>query len=129
MGTKTIGIVAINETEFLSDELKALVGGEYYTIYAYDPAEATHLCEITPSYYLEPFDYVSKRRLTDEEDSEYRTDLMGDEIYMNCRNVSALPEDLKTTVEIEWDEDDTFEDQAMDYLRGNPTHPERVRLL
>lgn len=129
MGTKTIGIVAINETEYLSDDIKKMVGGEYYTLYAYDPEEATRLCEITPSFHLEPFDYASKRMLTDEEDSEYRADLMGDAIYMHCRTVESLPEAFRTTVEIEWDEGDTFEDQAMEYLRGNPTHPEGVRLL
>lgn len=129
MGSKTIGIVAINETEFLAEEVQEMVGGEYYTLYAYDPSEATHLCEVTPSHYLIPFDYASKRLLDDEEDSEYRSDLMGDAIYMHCRAVESFPDDLKTTVEIEWDEDDTFEDKAIDYLRGNPSHPDRLKTL
>lgn len=129
MSTKTIAVIAINETEFLSDEMKELVGGEYYTLYAYDPSEATNLCELTPSYYLMPFDYASKRCLTEDEDSEYAADLKGDPIYMHCRTVEGFPADLKTSVDIEWDEDDAFEDQAMDYIQGNPTHPDRVFAL
>lgn len=130
MGSKTIGIVAINETEFLTEKMKEMVGGEYYTLYAFDPSEEVHLCEITPSYYLIPFDYASKRLLDDEEDSEHASDLMGDPIHMHCRAINGFPEDLKTTVEIEWDDEtDTFEDKAIDYLRGNPSHPDRLMAL
>ena len=120
---KTVAIVALNESEYLDDALKEKLGGSLYTLYFYDPEETTNCCEITPSYYLTPFDYYGKERLSDEDDSDYRTDILGDEIYMHCRSVDAIDEKFKTTVEIEMDEDDDFLEQAREYLNGNPAHP------
>ena len=68
---KTVAIVALNESEFLDESLKDKLGGSLYTLYFYDPEEATNCCEVTPSYYLTPFDYYGKERLSDEDDSDY----------------------------------------------------------
>lgn len=129
MSTKKLGIVALNETEFLSPELKTLLGDEYYTLYVYDLGEQTHLCEATPSFYLVPFDYAGKNLLSDEDDSEYAADLMGDPIYVHCRTIEALDDDLKETVEVEWDDEEKFEGQASEKLRANVTHPKYIRDL
>jgi hypothetical protein len=126
---RTVGIVAINETEFLSDELKEKTGGAQYTLYFYDPSEETHLAEITPSYYLVPFDYYTKEFLSDEDDSEYRTDILGDEIYMHCRTVDAIKDQFKATTVIELDDDEDFVEQAREALQANPEQPPHALTL
>lgn len=120
---KNLGIVAINESEHLDGELKDKLGGELYTLYFYNPEESTFLCEATPSYYLVPFGYYSKTRLSDDDDSEYRSDILGEPIYMHCRSVDNLDESFKTTTVIELDEDDDFVEKALDAMNANPEEP------
>lgn len=129
MASKNLGIVALNETEFLSPELKTLLGDEYYTVYVYDKDEQTRLCEITPSFYLIPFDYAGKNRLSDEDDSEYREDLMGEPIYVHCRTIESMDDKFKTTAEVEWDEEEDFESQARELMSANPSHPDYILKL
>lgn len=126
MSTKTLAIVALNETEFLSPELQDKLGGEMYTMYVYDPEEQTYAAERTPSFYLVPFDYAGKTRLSDEDDSEYREDILGEAIYMHCHRIEAMPDDLKDTVEVEWDDEEPFRDQAYALLSADVSHPPRI---
>lgn len=124
---KTVGIVALNESENLCSELKTKLGGSLYTLYFYNPEEATHCCEVTPSYYLTPFDYYGKETLSDGDDSEYRSDILGEEIYAHCRAINALDDKFKATIEIDVDEDEDIMEEARDYLNGNPVYPAHAR--
>ena len=129
MSTKTLGIVAIREDGQLSSDLQEKLGGESYCLYVYDPKEVTHLAEITPSYCLIPFGYAGKKFLSDEDDGEYRNDIIGNEpVYMHCRSIDALHEHFKTTVEVNWDDDEDvdFETQAYELMSANPSHPSYV---
>lgn len=126
---KTVAIVAINETEHMSDELKEKSGGAIYTLYLYDPEEATYCAEITPSFYLIPFDYYTKERLSDEDDSEYGADILGEPIYMHCRSVESIDDKFKATTIIEMDEDDAFDDAALSALKADTVHPEHALTL
>ena len=87
------------------------------TVYIYEPDSHTHLCELTPSYflsnlytYIEFADNVSddKREYLDQrycyEDSE--------DTYMHCSRVGRMPERK------ECGNFDSFED-AREYLQGN----------
>lgn len=123
MSTKTLAIVSINESEHIDEAVKAKLGGELHVLYVYDPNEETFCCEVTPSHYLVPFDYYGKKHLSDEDDSDLRGDLIGEPKYMHVRTIENMDDQYKTTVEVEWDDEEDFEGQANELMSANPEHP------
>ena len=125
-------VVAVDETsDWTHPDLVERSGGKIFTLYAFDPEEVTHVCEITPSFYLMPFDVVPN--LYRENDKEW--ELMYDELqdglndgtepsYFHCHRIEALEDKFKHTEE--FDDDYTLDD-ALEHFRGNGTVPEACR--
>lgn len=129
MSSKTLAIVSLNETLHLEPEFKEKCGGELNVLYVYDPNEQVYACEITPSFYLVPFDYYTKTRLSDDDDSEHRINILGEPIYVHCRTIEGIDAARKDTTEVEWDAEIDFEDQAYELLSSNVVHPEHALTL
>lgn len=103
--TPNIKLVAIEETGHWADEIAAVVG-RVFGIYAYDERICTHLCSITPSYWLWFVENVFEKHFEDESpelqqiDVQSMTDLMyenGGERggYYDCHDIDRIPDHLK----------------------------------
>ena len=116
------GVVAVDETAHWTDPaFVERCGGKIWTLYVYNPNEVTHLCEITPSYYLEPLDYYPASLPEDENAREEIYDTLLETLclqeqatYMHCRHVDALEtrivEDFDALCDL---------DGAREYWQGN----------
>lgn len=115
------GVVAIDETaNWLDEDLVKRCGGKIYTLYVYNPDEATYLCELTPSYDLEPLDYYPAELPEDENEREkiyekLQETLLHEEVsYMHCHSIDGV----KTQI-IEDFHVDCRLDDAREYWQGN----------
>ena len=61
------------------------VNGSVYGVYAYDPNQMTHCCELTPSYNMECVGNVGER------DPDWDFQEMSEDCYMHCRLVDSFP--------------------------------------
>lgn len=114
-----VNAVSINETAYynIREEDKSCIK-EIRSVYAYNPETRTHLCELTPSHYLEYLytyiihtDDVSDDKVS-ELDNGYCYEPRDGFLYMHVWDVRALP------MKKECGEFDSFE-EACEYLRGN----------
>lgn len=129
---KNFTIVAMDESgDWTHPDLVERSGGKIFTLYAYDPEEATHACEITPSFYLVPFDVVPNIYPENDKEWENMYDELQDGLidgcepsYIHCHRIEALEDKFKHTEE--FDDDYTLDD-ALEYFRGNGTVPEVCR--
>ena len=118
-------LIALNETEYFTDEIKSKVS-KIYTVYAYNPEEEVYCCEITPSYFCIPIDFTIPfsdelyDSLSDEQ-KEALNDVLeesvnvSDGIYVHVRDVERI--DSKYKFESKNDFQD--EEEALDYYRSN----------
>lgn len=118
-------LVALEETEFFSPEIKSKVG-KIFTVYMYNPDEETHCCEVTPSYFCIPIDITIgyPDELYDSLSDEQREELMdvleesvnGSEgTYIHVKDIDRI--DSKYKFESKNDFED--EEEALDYYRSN----------
>lgn len=122
-------VVALDESDdWTQPELVERSGGAIYTLYAFDPEERTHVCEMTPSYWLVPFDIVPKGYPADDNEWENLYDELQlgfidgcEATYVHCHRIDALKDEFKRTEE--FDDDSTLDD-ATEKFRGNGTVPE-----
>lgn len=120
-------LVALDESgSWTQPELVEACGGGIFTLYAFDPKEHTHLCEITPSYWLEPvgvepLEYDGSGdndRLRDALDEGFYHGVEG--CYAHCSQIDSLGDEYKLAEE--FDSDDTLDD-ARDYFSANGCVP------
>lgn len=83
-----ICVVAINETEGWSDDIKKKVE-KIETVYLYDKNLVFHLCEITPSSELHPLYYVPHFLPEYEEDDEIRDDIENEVVHQDITYLST----------------------------------------
>ena len=112
-------VVAIDETQFLDDEIRAKTG-RFWTLYLYDKSSQTHCCEITPSYWLTPFDYATEKKTDDELDGNIRDSLRDSEMYVYTATIDAL--EASGWAEPLQGQYVTM-DEAEEDMRGNPHTP------
>jgi hypothetical protein len=116
----TYRVVAIDQTEYWSDEVKNMAG-KIFTRYIYDDESATYCCEITPSRELNFLDFVADTYIEDEEARERLYDILmeaaNDASPVDYYHVSYI--DKKPYAVITADD---FED-AVEYARGNQVMP------
>lgn len=118
-------VVKIDETHAYIDEgLVERSGGKIYSVYIYNDQEQTHLCEITPSYWLEEVDVVPEVYPDYDLDQGVTSDRLSMDlmesrnedggIYVHCHQVDRLPSD----------ELGDFEDmdEAREHYSGNPLY-------
>ena len=125
-------VVALDESgDWTCPELIERSGGAIYTLYAYDPEERTHACELTPSYWLVPFDCVPNLYPSDDGDWESLYDELQlgfidgcDATYVHCQRIDGLEDKFRHTEEFE---DDFTLDDATEEFRGNGIVPEVCR--
>jgi len=125
---KTYTVLALDESsEWTQPELVERAGGTIYTLYAFDPKEQTNVCEMTPSYWLMPFDVVPSRYPSDDYEREKMYDdlqlgyLDGCEgTYVHCHRIDSLDDKFKHSEE--FDDSDSLDD-ALEHFRGNGTCP------
>ncbi len=126
---KNFTVVAIDETlDWNQPALVEQAGGTLFTLYAFNPQEVTHCCELTPSYRLVPFDVVPSVYPEGEKEWELMYDTLQDGLnhgceagYFHCSRIDNLPDLFKHTEE--FDETETLDD-ALEHFRGNGTVPE-----
>lgn len=97
-------VIAIDESEYITDPAILEKAGRVFGVYMYDKNEVTHCCEITPSYCLYPL-YNSWEKSGDDyyEEHEAERDEIEDDLrlrdydvtYMYCYSVDALEQKLK----------------------------------
>jgi hypothetical protein len=119
-------IVAIDETHYLSDETRVKTG-KYWTLYVLNSAEATHCCEITPSYWLVAYDFATEKQIDDELRSDLQGELYESACYVHCSSIDKMmktgfAEELTPDKGRTWDDMDEVEE----YLRGNQTYPKSL---
>lgn len=128
-------VVAIDETEHWSDEIKEKIGtdGKIYAYYLYDASRATHLAEITPSYELRWLynRVVSENELTEDEYDDIERNNGGSEEEDKYVHTNSSMLDKKRPYEhgserdiidacSDEDEYNDYIEKAIDTLRGNP---------
>jgi len=114
-------LVALEETQYWNPEIIQKTG-RIFTAYAYTPDEATHCCEITPSYYLIPVDFFTEKEI----DDEFQGELLGDwraatePCYVHCSSIDRMPEKIDGFL-VKHEDANDFEDEeeAIDYFGGN----------
>jgi len=114
-------LVALEETQHWDPEITNKTG-RIFTVYAYNPEEATNCCEITPSYYLIPVDFFCENTLSDSlQESVYREwAIATDPFYAHCSTIDRMPEKRDGfLVRYESKNDFDDEDSALDYFQGN----------
>lgn len=105
-------VVWIDETQHLSDSARDACG-RLFTGYVYDATEATHCCELTPSYWLEAVSFETQNELPDALYEELQYSLYDSAHYRHCSGVARLdPQPLCG------DFDDM--EEAREYVQGNP---------
>ncbi len=125
-------VVAMDETsDWNHPALVKQVGGTLYTMYAFNPEDVTHLCELTPNYWLVPFDVVPRLHPENSKEWKLMYDALQDGLnhgcdaaYFHCSRIDNLADKYKHTEE--FDESETLDD-ALEHFRGNGTVPEVCR--
>ena len=130
MKTVTFNVVKIDETRDWIDPIKE--HGPIWSVYFYDPNQVTHLCELTPSYYLHFLYYTTDEPPPENIQDDIETVLFsyGDKnIYVHCHGIP--PTITSETFELDEDLDDEEDDdegsaayraaeyEAMEYWQGN----------
>ena len=118
---RDIVAVALNETRhYLIDPADKPYIDRILGVYILDRSERTHCCEITPSYSLEHVYDTVVASFDCPDDIRERLDeryahLGGDDIYVHCSVIDALPADRIRV----WRGDDPIEsdDEAMEHAR------------
>ena len=110
---------------------------QQHDVYMFNPDEATHCCEMTPSYWMAPaFNTFRLKNGVEDEDQELagRIDefVMVQEFegcYIHCSDIKSLPHfkdklpaELPAAFVLEWDDDDEVEDLE-DFLEGITGNP------
>jgi hypothetical protein len=130
-------VVAIDETNMLGQDMREKYA-RLWTLYFFKETLAVHVCEITPSYEMFPFNSVlvpKEEPLTDRG----REQVFNDECeisaededvqYMHCRDVDRLPADRFKSLDFTFDPDDSYDDEIEfvgEYLNGNAVEPDCV---
>lgn len=139
MKTVTFNVVKIDETEDWVDPIKE--HGPIWSIYFYDPNQVTHLCELTPSYYLHFLYYTADKELPEniqDDIDEVARNWDDKGIYVWCHQIppTIASEEFELDVEDYSDDyngfsDDDYttddesaayraaEEAAMEYWQGN----------
>lgn len=91
-------IVLLDETEYWREDI-AKQAGKIFGVYFFNPAEVTHLCELTPSYALWPLSSVAENLPEDEDEREvfYQNMEDGDSCertvkYFHCHTIDSMPQ-------------------------------------
>lgn len=136
-----INVIAINETDGWSEGIQQKVmGSKIYSVYVFNDAEVTHLCEFTPSYWLRFVGIITVPTpqleayldtLSDHERDEFydfENDGGNDSIYVHCHSVDSHP----TLIQYyEPDPEETIEDELdmiEESLRCNGYYPDYLHL-
>lgn len=135
MAKSNLRIVALDETHFWSDEIRAKVG-RIWGLYLYDANRQVHCCELTPSYEL----FAIRSAVGGEISEETEEDIMeadrisGEQcIYTRCSAIDKLPADRFITDVWSPEEYDTDEeymsliDDVLEHYNGNHRDPACVR--
>jgi hypothetical protein len=128
-----IHFIKIDETSNWNDDyLLKLHIKEVFEVYAYNPKEITHLCELQPSYCLFPVESIPILHEGFElSDSDYDDFMHNDSLanenvtYFHCsdidkidvanmRHLTVFKKDLSCSG------NETLIDSAIDYHKGNP---------
>ena len=123
---RTFYAVRLDESYAVCDPtLLARCGGKLWTVYVYDAGEVTHLCEFTPSYWLEEIENIPEQWPDMEQDFGHALDCLtsdllecaSDEygIYVHCHEIDRLPVEQRVPL-------GEFEsmDEAREYYQGSP---------
>lgn len=126
--------VAIDETRHWNlDEKQAAAIERILGVYFYDANERTHLCELTPSYYLRSLsgsiwfkDDVSDALKDEIDDATSHARHSGEDIYMHCSDVNRIDAKWKSNYGPALDYDGTeiidtreAEEVVREYFQGN----------
>jgi len=127
---KEIRFVQIDTTINWKEEFLAELGiKKVMSTYCYNPNEATNLCELAASYYLQFIDDIpllaDDNELTDEQFDEFNDasisgNIDGSDIYIHCREIDNMPFE---TMEIDTDditESISLLDLAQEEYQKNP---------
>ena len=137
----TINVIAINETYDWADEIQQKVlGSKIYSVYIFNDAEATHLCEFTPSYWLQFVGIITEptpeltayvESLSEEDRDEFydfELESGSESIYVHCHQVDRNP----TVIQYHSpDGEETIDDEIemiKESLQGNGYYPDYLRL-
>jgi len=90
-----ICIAYIDESEHITDPELLARTGRWWGVYLYNRKEATHCCEVTPSYWLELVGYYVEREIDDATQEEL-VSILGQDMqdssgghYYHCHSVDA----------------------------------------
>jgi hypothetical protein len=128
--TTNFKVVIIDESrDWKEDTLKAC-GGKIETVYFYDANIVTHLCELTPSYYLIPLYCVPETPFNDLDGITMNNLDEGENscepIYVHCHQVDGMKHAKEKLTELNgrYTKRDgkkyrQLEDDCHEWLRGN----------
>lgn len=130
MSEHKVTVVVLDETYGLDDAIKEKVGA-LYTCYVFDQDTGVHCCEVTPSFALEPFGFVTAKEIDDDLDSVLRSEMHANDspVYMHCSAIDSLASRFKSVTTVELDDDKLDDDAsniallAVAELQANPVHP------
>jgi hypothetical protein len=117
----------LDMSQYVSEELLARCGGKVYLSGFYNEALHTHLCEMTPSYFVDGLGYVPENYPEDEKLSnalnEELLENMVEGSYYHCSRIKALREknpDHFKELDFTFDVDDDPDEMVREHLQGNP---------
>jgi hypothetical protein len=137
----TINVVALDETHDWADEIQQKVlGSKIYSVYIFNDAEVTHLCEFTPSYWLQFVGIITEpspeleaytESLSEEDRDEFynfELESNSSSIYVHCHQIDGNP----TVIQYHSPDPEKAVDDEMEMIReslqGNGYYPDDLPL-
>lgn len=130
-------MVALEQTRYLSEEARALTG-RFWTLYVYDKNLNTHCCEITPSYWLQAYDFVTEKRLSENVPAQanlydaFMSELYDDSHYYHCSFIDAMEAEGMAQAILNYDgtsRDYENMDRVVEDLQANHDEPKGLTAI
>jgi hypothetical protein len=119
----TFGIFGADITEFLPDELIEKTG-RVFEVFVSDMVP-THLCELTPSYYMEVLRVVAEKEISEEIDNQLMDICCNsDNCCFHVSTAMKLPHEIQKYQVTEDESEKDLYEEFREYHQGNHTfHP------